>query len=204
MMKSKISITVLVLLTACQATPPPVRQPAPNRTWVASVAKDEFTDVVTKMVTVGSFSYNGTTFTQVGKYYPFIGKRGSTIYVGIRSGGVHRIPTGTVQIRVDDNSAWTITPEETPADLIPGTAPSTSAAPGMSAEMMANMSKILSPYTAATGEKAKSIIKQMLSGKIIKYRTVGLNQAASTTGEVAVDQSLVESLQSIGINPEEL
>lgn len=69
---------------------------------------------------------------------------------------------------------------------------------------MENMTKIMSPYTATTGDKAKSIIKEMLLGKVIKYRTVGMNQAASTTGEAVIDGSFLKSLREIGINPENL
>ena len=153
------------------------------------------------MVTVGSVYINGNAYTQVGKFYPFIGQKKGQLYVGLRSGGTYRIPTGTVQFRIDDNEAFTITPDETPADLIPGTV---GEAQETQAEMMVNMAKILSPYTAATGEKARLIIKQMLGGKLLKFRTIGLNQAASSTGEAPLDTSLSEALVQVGIDPASL
>lgn len=192
MTKIILAIATAVLLSGCQTVP--------GKLWVASVTTDQFTDTQTKMVTVGSFQSKGTLYTEAGKYYPFVGVKNGVTYVGIRSGGRFRIPTGTVQIRIDGNPAWTITPEETPADLIPGTVPAANAPAGVTNEMMANISKILSPYTAATGKKADDIIKQMSTGKVIKYRTVGLNQAASTTGEVNIDASFNEAIRSIGIS----
>ena len=57
----------------------------------------------------------------------------------------------------------------------------------------------MSPFTASTGEKAQSILKEMRSGKTLIYRTVGLNQAASTTGEYVLDQSLDVALRRCGI-----
>ena len=153
------------------------------------------------MVMGNAFRYRGNSFTQSGKYYPFVGKKDGKLYVGVRSGGSYRIPTGTVQLRIDNNPAWTITPDETPATLVPGTG---HASDSMSQETMSSMTKVLSPFTAASGDKAIKMIKQMAAGKILKYRTVGLNQAASSTGEVPIDASFVEGLAQIGINPSSL
>jgi hypothetical protein len=149
------------------------------------------------MVMGNSFDYRGNSFTQAGKYYPFVGEKDGEFYAGVRSGGSYRIPTGTVQLRVDDKPVWTITPEETPAVLVPATA---GAPESTSQETMRSMAKVLSPFTAATGDKAKKIIKQMSNGKVLKYRTVGLNQAASSTGEVPIDSSFFEGLTKIGID----
>ena len=64
---------------------------------------------------------------------------------------------------------------------------------------MKNMTKTLSPYTATTGDKAWTILNEMLKGKKMIYRTIGINQAASTTGEVLLDESLLQSLKECGI-----
>jgi len=155
------------------------------------------------MVTVGSFSSGGAIYTFAGGYYPFVGLRNGGAYIGIRSGG-NRIPTGTVQIRIDDNPAWTITPNETPTEFIPGTAPIAGGNAKVSADAMASMAKIMSPYTAVTGSKANDILREMVHGKVMRYRTVGLNQAASSTGEVKLDDSLPSALREIGIDPSAL
>lgn len=195
---------LLALLGGCQT--------APGRVWNSTSNQDQFTDQVTKMVTVGEWRSDTAIVTRSLRYYPFVGVQDGEIYVGIRSGGKHRIPTGTVQIRIDENKAWTIGPDETPVYLVPSLPKTPVAAPpGMTelvekttAQAMSNAAKMMSPYTAATGDKAKSIIKEMLAGKVVKYRTVGFNQAASTTGEVNIDESFVQSLREIGIAPESL
>ncbi|MNP83382.1 hypothetical protein D3C76_1823110 [compost metagenome] len=66
---------------------------------------------------------------------------------------------------------------------------------------MDSMYKMMSPYTVTGGDKAKEILRQMVTGKTLIYRTVGINQAASTTGEIELDDSLRQSLKLIGINP---
>lgn len=197
-------IVLAIILTGCQT---PVGQ-----LWKATSNQDPFTDRVTKMVTVGDFRATSSIFTSSLKYYPFVGMHNGDLHVGIRSGGRYRVPTGTVQIRIDDNPAWTINPDETPLGFVPAV-PSLDGItiPGsivnvneIQKNVAGNMAKMLSPYTAATGHKAKSIIREMLNGKIVIYRTIGLNQAASTTGEVMIDDSFEKSLRLIGINPENL
>lgn len=66
---------------------------------------------------------------------------------------------------------------------------------------MKSTSQLMSPYTVTGGDKAKQILKQMVSGHLIKYRIVGISQATSTTGEAVIDTSLAKSLREIGIEP---
>lgn len=193
---------VAVLVASCQSA---------GATWVAMSSQDLFTDVNTKMVTVGSLPSRGMLFTQSLHYYPFVGFQNNELYVGIRSGGAYRVPTGTVEIRIDNNKSWVISPEETPVQLVPSiptvtqgfNVPNVDMAK-IQSQMMQNVAKMSSPYTATTGAKAKNILKEMLAGKKVIYRTIGLNQAASTTGEVEIDDSFRKSLQKIGINPDQL
>ncbi|MES5322914.1 hypothetical protein ACXHWJ_10575 [Alcaligenes nematophilus] len=196
-----------VLLTGCQSM-------SSGTIWAVSSSQDQFSDVETKMVTVGQWRSSGTIWTKSLNYYPFVGLQDGELFVGIRSGGSYRIPTGTVQMRVDANKAWTIEPSETPVYLAP--APAQPAIPtanndnatvdlaAVQAEALRNMSKALSPYTAATGEKAKSILREMVAGKTLKYRSVGMNQPASSTGEVVIDASFIQSLKLIGIDPDNI
>lgn len=205
-MKKLILVLITLILFGCQTSP--------RQLWGATINKDEFTDKITKMVTVGEGLSGSVIITQSLKYYPFVGIQNDELHVGIRSGGRYRIPTGTVQIRVDENQAWTIGSEETPLYLLTeqpkfATGVDSSTDLGRMIEktqgqVMANAARISSPYTATTGEKAKKILKEMLSGKIVRYRTVGITQASSTTGEVKIDESFVRSLREIGINPEDL
>lgn len=197
-----------ILLTGCAIS---LTKPLTGPLWVSTSSKDEFTDQVTKMVTVGERPNENFLITQSLHYYPFVGTHDGEVYVGIRSGGTYRMPVGTVQLRIDDNPAWTINTEETPVLFAPKP-PSVSVdsanmagiVNNMQNEMMNNMSKTLSPYTAATGDKARRIIREMINGKVIKYRIIGFNQVGSSTGEVKIDESFIEALKVIGINPETL
>ncbi|MEE4632291.1 hypothetical protein V2K98_02005 [Pseudomonas alliivorans] len=180
--------------------------------WKATGSTDEFTDKTTMMVTTGDFSTGGSIVTSSLKFYPVVRKEGGQIYVGLISGGRFKIPVGTVQLRIDQNEAWTITPQETPVSSMPAAAqyvlnlPPEQAAIVKNAQeqAMINATQMMSPYTITGGDKAKKILRQMLSGKVLKYRVVGINQAASTTGEVELDPSLAESLRLIGINESSL
>ncbi|RYD50764.1 MAG: hypothetical protein EOP52_13150 [Sphingobacteriales bacterium] len=201
-MRYATGVAIAILLAGCQSS---------GSTWVAINSQDQFTDSTTKIVTVGSLPSHGTLFTQSMHYYPFVGIQNDEIYVGLRSGGRYPLPTGTVQLRIDNNKSWTITTDETPIYLMPASPaiPQGIAVPGMDmskfqTQMMQTVAKAASPYTATTGAKAKSILKEMTTGKKVIYRTVGINQAASTTGEVAIDSSFIESLRKIGIDPNKL
>ena len=163
--------------------------------WKATGTTDEFTDKTTMMVTTGNFTAGDSIITSSLKFYPVVRKDDGEIYVGLMSGGRFKIPVGTVQIRIDQNEAWTITPQETPVGLVPAAPELAVGLPPEQAELirkaqaqaMENTYKIMSPYTIAGGDKAKTILRQMLAGRVLKFRTVGINQAASTTGEVVLD-----------------
>lgn len=182
---------------------------ASGPTWQATGTTDEFTDKTTMMVTTSEFPASGSIVTRSLRFYPVVRKEGDEIYVGLMSGGRFKIPVGTVQLRIDQNEAWTITPQETPVSMMPSAPQYTLNLPPEQAALvkqtqdqaMLNVTQLMSPYTVTGGDKAKKIIKQILSGHTLKYRTVGINQAASTTGEVQLDQTLAESLRTIGIDP---
>ncbi|KII30077.1 hypothetical protein [Pseudomonas fluorescens] len=199
-MKRIIAISLAaVVLSGC----------ASGSVWKATGSTDEFTDKTTMMVTTGNYTAGSSIVTSSLKYYPVVRKEGSEIYVGLMSGGRYKIPVGTVQFRIDQNEAWTITPQETPIGLVPASPEIALGLPSEQAELikktqaqaMENAYKMMSPYTITGGAKAKAILKQMVTGQTLKFRTVGINQAASTTGEVILDESLSQSLKVIGIDP---
>ncbi|MBC3254362.1 hypothetical protein HU733_02560 [Pseudomonas paralactis] len=191
--------TVLFTLGGCAAGP----------TWQATGTTDEFTDKTTMMVTTSEFPASGSIVTRSLHFYPVIRKEGDEIYVGLMSGGRFKIPVGTVQLRIDQNEAWTITPQETPVSMMPSAPQYALSLPAEQAaivkqaqdQAMLNVTQLMSPYTVTGGAKAKKILKQMLAGHTLKYRTVGINQAASTTGEALIDPTLIDALRVIGINP---
>ncbi|MEF1207434.1 hypothetical protein, partial [Photobacterium damselae] len=127
--------------------------------------------------------------------------------VGLQSGGKIKIPVGNIQLRIDGNKHWNITTSETPLDLAPkSTADISIYTHNLPDEQrilvessIKDSAKILSPYTMARGDKAKKIIKEMLNGKKIIYRTIAINQGGSTTGEFVLDHSLKIALDQCGI-----
>jgi hypothetical protein len=66
------------------------------------------------------------------------------------------------------------------------------------------MRKVMGGNILAGGDKAKAILKQMLAGRVLKYRTVDFKQATSPTREVILDESFAHSLQMVGIDPRRL
>ncbi|UYO75746.1 hypothetical protein M0220_06255 [Halomonas qinghailakensis] len=187
---------------------------APSVRWVADFQTDEFTDESTCRVTVGSKYTSSSVYTYTGSLYPFVEKKEGEIRVGVMSGGGLKIPVGEVQLRIDQNPAWTISVDETPADLVPNASAQGSLA-SMSQHLtseqqqaleqtysatMAYTSKSLSPYTATTGQKADEILNQMLTGQKLIYRSVGFNQQGSNVGEYLLDESFTESLRQCGIH----
>lgn len=175
------------------------------RLWTSVVNKDEFTDVEYRFVTVGSYyTRSGTVSTLSGRLYPFVGQAKGKLVVGVRSGGTYRVPVGDVQLRIDDNPAWTISTTETPIDILPAN-PTTAAPEGASAQVAASIAMTqkmvaasMSPFTVTSGEKAESILKQMLNGRVLRYRSVAMGQAYPA-GEIPIDASFKEELLKIGV-----
>ena len=59
--------------------------------------------------------------------------------------------------------------------------------------MMADtITRSVSPYTAATGQKAADILAQMKSGRRLIYRVMGAN-TASSTGEAPLGAELSQA-----------
>ena len=128
----------------------------------------------------------------------------------MKSGGNVKLPVGDVQLRIDDNKYWEITTLETP--IINSIAPNykllnfenlDSKTKKLVDETMQNtmesVTKTMSPFTATSGSKALNIIEEMKKGKKLKYRTIGANQAASTTGEYMINESFYVALKECGI-----
>lgn len=198
------SILALSLLTTGCATSPAVE-------WVTVRNTDQFTDKSSCAVTVGAYYTKHGVYTVRNQYYPYIEVANGDLRVGVKSGGQFSLPVGDVQLRIDQNKAWTISTSETPLDYVPeGQLKAMQAyAPKDPQQQqivenayksaMEATARSMSPFTAATGEKARSILSEMRAGKTVIYRTVGLNQAASTTGEYTLDKSLETALNQCGI-----
>lgn len=204
-----INATVIILsLSSCVTNPN-----TPSVKWISTVNTDEFTDQSRCSVTVGSLYTSTSAFTYAMHYYPFIETTNNELRLGIKSGGKQPIPVGDVQIRIDSNPAWTISTSETPIDFTPNGAVNTidGNIVNLTTEQQQQVresynktmkitTQMMSPFTATSGDKAKKILLEMLHGSKIKYRTIGLNQAASTTGEYEIDSSFKIALSKCGIN----
>lgn len=181
-----------------------------SRAWFAGGATDKFTDDESLFVTIGSFYTAGDVFDVSGMYYPFVQIKKGTLRVGVRA-GLNTMPVGDVQLRIDKMDAWTITTSETPLDYVPDSSRAAlvesvnkrggdaAAADATYAITMENMTRAMSPFTAATGDKARAILKQMWMGKKLLYRTVGLNQAASSVGEIGLGATFRTAMNQSGI-----
>lgn len=186
---------------------------APKPSWVTSNQKDQFTDKTICTVQLAKYYIGTSAYTQTGEYYPFIEMVDNQLRVGVKSGGRVLIPVGDVQLRIDNNPAWDITTAETPTDNspknnynFPSYSNLTSQQQALITETeksaMASVVKSMSPYTATTGDKAQKIINQLISGNKLIYRTVGFNQAGSTTGEydlASMRESLITGLNRCGV-----
>lgn len=194
---------VMGSLAGCASTPD-------SGNWIVAEHVDEFTDARSCRVEQRA---RGSSWRQVMSVLPYVERRGDELRVGLRSatryGG---IPTGDVRLRVDENPAWTITTAETPMDARPAGEEAWSKALPANAtdadraqfeattrETMGAVGKMISPYTAATGEKAAAMLKQMKSGTALIYETTGFNQPGSSTGRVALDAQFKSGLAACGL-----
>lgn len=184
----------------------------PKIAWISNETIDEFTDIKKCSVSVGSYYTTDSVYTVNNHFYPYIEIVNGDLRLGVKSGGRYLIPVGDVQLRIDDNQSWSINSSETPIDYAPQGAVNymEDYAKNLPEEKrvllqetykatMQTTARAMSPFTATTGDKARTILKQMQSGKKIKYRTVGLNQTGSTTGEYQLGPSLNEALNKCGI-----
>mgnify|MGYP000518919949 CR=1 FL=1 len=212
MISNKLAVltTLGLLLSACSSTPPKVE-------WVVDRGFDPFTDEQTCKVTTASLYTKSATYTYSNHLYPFIEKINGEIAVGLRSGGKFKVPVGNIQLRIDKNDAWEIFTSETPVvDTNEVSQPNVMSGyidnlPKKQKELVVNSynaamtstGKMLSPYTATTGEKAKTIIKEMLQGDVLIYRTTGLsnvpNYTESSTGTFLLDASLKSAMDKCNL-----
>ena len=200
-----VKLIILAMLTTMSVGCAP--KVTPKVGWVSLSSVDEFTDQKSCRVTVGSIYTANSIYTQVGNFYPLIEKVNGELRVGLQSGGKIKIPVGNIQLRIDGNKHWDITTSETPLDLAPKSTVDMSIYTHnlpdeqriLVESSIKDSAKILSPYTMTIGDKAKKIVKEMLNGKKIIYRTVAINQGGSTTGEFVLDDSLKIALNQCGI-----
>ena len=115
-------------------------------------------------------------------------RRNGVDRVGIQTRG--GFPAGEYQVRVDKHKAMILSYSDTPLDFVPPGL-DMRPIPGMEGKEVTewvkdfelSMQKMQSPYRAATGAKAKRLLNQIATGKVLKYRQVGVN-IAGLAGEI--------------------
>lgn len=205
-MKYFLMLVSFFLLASCTSTKFKFK-------WIVSTHFDRFTDQTTCMVTTESLYTQSSVYTYTNHLYPFIEVEKGELRVGLKSAGKYKVPVGDIQLRIDKKKAWDISTNETPVNVkaTPQLNVMSENLPAEQQELVINSyktamnstAKMLSPYTAATGDKAKAIVKEMLKGHVLIYRTVGFNQVphygGGTTGEFVLDKSLQLALDKCQI-----
>ena len=205
--KNLLLIGTTIALSACTSQPP-------LRQWFANQRIDKFTDTSSCRVEPLGLG-RAQIFSVAPAYFPYIERRGVDVRVGLISAGRVSFPVGRVQLRVDGNEAWTIETSETPVDMSSNSAAQLATAmqaatPNLTPEakeVLARsaaastgaMDQVMSPFTAATGDKAKQIIAQMRQGSQLIYRTVGVNQPGSAEGRVPLGTEFIAALAACGL-----
>lgn len=193
-MTKRTSILVLPVLAAC----------ATAGGWQANQYEDEFTGTKSCRVEIGSryaVGYRGTSFLQF-----YAENYNGQARAGVRS--INGIPiAGDVQLKVG-SKLYTLTSQNVPLDAAPVlpdlTGPARQSMGKGYADSMKAMTreiqKMGSPYRAYTGGRAKALLRDMVNtDEEIKFRTVGINAAASTTASFKAGADFRQALHECGI-----
>lgn len=173
--------------------------------WKISSETEVLPKRTSLIVTTGNYTA-GSSFLNIANLFPVVRKEGKDIYVGLMSNGDVRVPIVTAQIWIDQNEVWTISSQETPIILAK---PSLELGPRSELTRQAqaqglNVYKILGGCAVTGGDRAKAILKQMLTGRVLRFRTIGIDKDASPTQEVVLDESFSQSLRGVGIDQKSL
>jgi hypothetical protein len=188
--------------------------------WLATLDVDMFTDEVACEI-VAAESYNGGFLgmgkrkhvTRTGALYPVIRSNSGGLSIGVKAGGAFPLPPGDIDFRIDRNKAWKIKSSETPKDLVTEVdIPSmpTLQLPNFSEEQqkayeesMAQMMETIkeassysSTYTMTTGDKARHIIREMIAGEELIYRSsTQANMGIELSGFAMLGEAFVLELK---------
>jgi hypothetical protein len=201
-MKNLMLGFALIAISGCGTMPP----------WEAKTFTDEFSDDSYCRVAKYPSAYTAGAQAEIRRQlygssfsnHLIAEMRDDGPRIGITSS--HNLPiVGDLQIRVDAYEMVTVSPMETPVDVGSSKIEMPDVA-GLSEEQRKSMEDTIqgvsgyaSPYRMATGEKAQTLLKQMQMGKEIKFRTVGVNVAASTVAVVAITDDFRNALKACGL-----
>ncbi|WP_212799782.1 hypothetical protein [Pseudomonas sp. St316] len=197
-MKWTVIVAIAIaILSGCTTAP----------AWKISSDSDVVPKRTSLIVTTGNYTA-GNSLLNTLNVFPVVRKEGEEIYVGLMSNGDVRIPIVTAQIWIDQNEVWTISSQETPMILAkPSVEYMLGLRPELTRQAQAqglNIHKILGGYAVTGGDKAKAILKQMLRGSVLRFRTIGIDKSVSATQEVVLDETFSQSLGWSGIDQKSL
>lgn len=174
--------------------------------WRTQRLRDEFTDIETCRVEPGGAFSRAFVRGMTGAFrtlHFFAENRNGEVRAGFMSEPLIPIP-GDIQLRVDANPFITLTAVDTPLDAAPAiNIPDT---PGITPEMRTAMEQSIrstmamaSPYRVLTGDRARALLRAILSGEETRWRVVTINAAASATGTLQT-RGLSDALEECGIS----
>ncbi len=174
--------------------------------WRAVTMTDQFTDVSARRVERGTPSRRSILRRVNRTFFSaefIIENMDGTIRLGAIMEPTAPI-SGDLQIRVDDDPAWKITLSDTPVDVAPtmpsfGSGAHLPQADATMSQVYKHTAKMVSPFRMAQGEKARRILNQILNGRSVKYRLLGVNAAMSSTGQFDVDAAFRQAIVECGL-----
>ncbi len=211
------TIAACLALAALTSALPAQAKKKPVPTWTAARVTDPITEVTSCKVSATDAGA-GLRLTRTGVLYPIVELHSELgLLVGVSSGGKFRVPTGDIVWRVDDLPFHDLKAADNP--VIPGASamPSDIAAEVMQ-ETTADIHQMIASATAtSTGDKAKLMLAEMISGSGLFYRTAAVQQfgladpRAQAVGQISkdglrpvpLDASFRSALAQCGIGGEE-
>jgi hypothetical protein len=172
---------------------------------------------------VAALDYVGKdSFSRMGMLYPVVENNPvHGLLIGISSGGKFRLPTGDIVWRVDDRPFRELKAEDNPATgpapVIPAASdPASKAMQDTLALTMKMTVSMTATSTMASGDRAKSMLEEMLAGKALIFRSAAVttayglqNNAMYRVGQVTekglrpipIDESFRQGLATCRIAP---
>ena len=177
-------IIVSLVLSSCATPPKDIAPPVVMDTWVANINVDEFTDKKTCTISLKDVGTEDAFALIHRQYVPYVEVVEGDLHVGIKSDDSKSpFAVGDVQLRIDKNPMWNINTSETPLgdydtselrDFEIGMEgmPEESLAMARSIRKKAleSIMRSESTFTATSGNKALSIVRQMYLGDKLRFR----------------------------------
>lgn len=194
-MNKSMSLVAGLSLSACASIPT-------GPMWNATEYYDEFTEE--KYCRVQPYVGRKLYYTALSHSYVFFAEnKDGEIRAGFRSDRNYPV-VGDIQIKIGSKLV-VMTANDTPIDNLPKQVQLDHELPMANTinKVTENVTKLGSPYRAFQGEKAIELLNDIYAyDGDIKYRTVSINKALSSTGAIQVDESFKVALDVCKISIE--